>query len=319
MTEIVAADIGGTNARFAIARIEGDDIRLGEPAVFPSADHAGLEAAWTMLPEAFGRPLPRKAAIAVAAPIEGDTLRFVNSDWTIERSGLADRLGLDRLHVLNDFGAMAYGVDALESTHGRHLMGPDQLLPKEAPVTVIGPGTGLGCAILLRRDRRVNVIETEAGHVSFAPLDAAEAAMMPALRERFGRVSSERLAAGPGLSVIREMLSPGSMPVEDAELWASALDADPDAAPALARYFMILGAVAGDVALAHGAMGVALVGGIANRAADFLLASDFHARFVDKGRYEDRMRRIPIRLITHPNAGLVGAAAAFASLESERL
>lgn len=313
MTQIVAADIGGTHARFAIAEIAGGRLaRLGDPVTLKSAEHDGLESAWAALPAAFGRALPAYAAVGIAAPIEGEVLAFVNSGWEIRRTGLAERIGTQRLLLLNDFGAMAWGVDALGDGATEALCGPDEPLPRDAPVTVIGPGTGLGCAILLRRAGNVTVIETEAAHAGFAPLDAVEDAMLPHLRARYGRVSNERLASGPGLAAIRAAMTPDAPVLSDADLWAAALAGEPGAANAFARFAMILGSVAGDTALAHGAMGVAMVGGIANRAKKQLRDSGFHARFVAKGRYEERMRRIPVRLVTHPHTGLVGAAAAFA-------
>lgn len=306
---IVAADIGGTHARFAIAEIAGGRCELGTPVTLKSADFEGLEAAWAALPVLFAHALPNAAAIAVAAPVAGDVLAFVNNDWKIERAGLAGRLGLERLTLRNDFGAMAHGVAALGHAWTEHLCGPDVPLPLDHPVSVIGPGTGLGSAILLRRGGGVEVVETEAGHIAFAPLDAAEEAMMPALRQMYGRVSSERLVSGPGLAAIRAALDPDAAPMSDADLWAAALAGETDA---FNRFAMIYGAVAGDIALAHGAMGVAIVGGLSNRAKTRLRASGFHARFIDKGRYDARMRRIPVRLVTHMHTGLVGAAAAFA-------
>lgn len=312
---IVAADIGGTHARFAIAEVAGGKcLELGEPVTLKSADFEGIEAAWAALPAAFGKPLPEAAAIAVAAPIEGEVLAFVNNNWEIRRAGLRERLGLTALTLLNDFGAMAHGVAALGHEATEHLCGPDVPLPLDLPVSVIGPGTGLGSAILLRRGGRVGVVETEAAHIAFAPLDTVEQAMMPALRQMYGRISNERLVSGPGLAAIRAALDPDAAPMSDPDLWAAALA---DGGDAFDRFAMIYGAVAGDIALAHGAMGVAIVGGLSNRAKTQLRASGFHARFIDKGRYAARMQRIPVRLVTHMQTGLVGAAAAFAQEFSE--
>jgi glucokinase len=307
--KIVAADIGGTHARFAIAEIAGGRCNLGAPVTLKSTDFEGLEAAWSGLPARFDHALPNAASIAIAAPIQGDVLAFINNDWKIRRTGLAARLGLEKLLLLNDFGAMAHGVAALGHEWSEHLCGPDVPLPLDHPISVIGPGTGLGSAILLQRAGRVEVVETESAHIAFAPLDAAEEAMMPALRRMYGRVSNERLVSGPGLAAIRAALDPKASPMNDADLWAAAL-AGNDAA--FERFAMIYGAVAGDIALAHGAMGVAIVGGLSNRAKTRLRASGFHERFVDKGRYAARMERIPVRLVTHTHTGLVGAAAAFA-------
>ncbi len=307
--KIAVADIGGTNARFAIAKIASGTCReLGEPVTLKTGDYEGLEAAWAALPSTFGAV--SAAAVAVAAPIEGDVLSFVNNDWRIRRDNLAARIGLEKVMLLNDFGAMAHGVAALGHDATEPLFGPDMPLPTDHPISVIGPGTGLGSAILLHRGGRIEVVETESSHIAFSPLDPAEEAMMPALRKMYGRVSNERLVSGPGLAAIRAALEPAAPPISDADLWAAAIAGDET--EAFARFAMIYGSVVGDIALAHGAMGIAIVGGLSNRAKARLRGSGFHERFTSKGRYTKRMQRIPVRLVTHMHTGLVGAAAAFA-------
>jgi len=319
--KLVAADIGGTNARFALAEIMDDGkARLGDVRGYATARHPDLASAWAAFAHDTPGPLPRAAAIAVAAPIEGEVLRFVNSPWTIRRAAVCEDLGLDRLTLLNDFEAMAFGVDALGHAATEHLAGPDAPLPAEGVTTVIGPGTGLGCAILARRDGRATVIGTDTAHCDFAPLDTVEDAILADLRRSLGRVSDERLVSGPGLRLIYSALAQiagKAVPARsDADLWSAALGGDdPQAAAALERLCMILGAVTGDAALSHGAMGVAVVGALANRMAHHLRRPGFHARFTAKGRYQERMGRIPVRLVTHAHTGLVGAAAAYARAE----
>ncbi len=316
-SRLVAADIGGTNARFALAQIAADGaIRLEEPRVYAARDHANLASAWAQFAADMGHDLPRAAAFGLPCPIEGDVLRFANNPWLISRATLKEELGLDAVALINDFGAMAFAVDRLGPEHMVHLAGPDEPLPLAGPVTVLGPGTGLGIALLVRGAQPM-VIETEGSHQDFAPLDPLEDRILADMRAKYVRVSAERLVSGPGLAAVHEALAryagQAFQPMRDADLWALALSGEDRAASAaLDRLCMMFGAVAGDAALAHGAMGVAVTGGLANRAADHLRRSGFHARFTAKGRFATRMGKIPIRLVTHPYPGLYGAAASFA-------
>jgi glucokinase len=184
-------------------------------------------------------------------------------------------------------------------------------------ISVVGPGTGLGVAVLLRKSDSYEVIETEGGHIDFAPLDSLEDKILAHLRRSFRRVSVERVAAGQGLWNLYEAL--GSIDGRDLTfhdekaLWAAALDgSDSLALAALDRLCLTLGAVSGDLALAQGAAAVVIGGGVGQRIADYLPRSGFRDRFIAKGRFERRMDEMPVKLITHPQPGLYGAAAAFA-------
>jgi glucokinase len=311
--QIVAADIGGTHARFALADLApGAPPVLGEMRKYRTREHPGLGSAWAKFERESGGALPRAASIAVAAPIEGDILTFMNSDWRIDRPGLAAELGLDRLTLLNDYGAVAHTVS---------LMPPDQLaplagsgdLPADGVISVIGPGTGLGVAILDRRGGGVSVIETEAAHIGFSPLDPEEEELADAIVARYGRASVERVVSGPGLIDIYRFLGGADWdPMKAGSLWDAAVDgADPLAEKALAILVRCFGAAAGDIALAHGAMGVAISGTLANRIAHLLSTPMFEARFTAKGRYRARMLRTPVKLLTCAEPGLLGAAIAF--------
>lgn len=311
--QIVAADIGGTHARLALAELaSGERPRLGGMRKYRTREHPGLVEVWAKFERDNGGMLPRAAALAVAAPIEGDTLSFMNCDWRIPRFGIAEELGLDQLALLNDFGAVAHAVS---------VMGPDEMIPICGPgglpadriVTVLGIGTGLGVAILDRRGGDVRVIETEASHIGFAPLDPEEEALSDRLTELYGRASVERVCSGPGLIDIHRFLGGGRHdPDKAGALWHAAIDgADPLAAKALAILIRCFAAAAGDIALAHGATGVAIAGGLANRIAHLLQGPAFESRFTAKGRYRPRMQRTPVRLVTEPEPGLLGAAIAF--------
>jgi len=318
--QIVVADIGGTNARFALAVLEaGQRPVISHITRLPVADYPGIAEAWRDFAGMVGQPLPNRASIAIAAPMRGETLSFTNSSWTIPRHGLERTLGIDEALLLNDFGAAAHAVDVLEPAELEHIAGPDMPLPRAGVVSLVGPGTGLGGALLAYPPAGGPplIVETECGHIGFAPQDATEEAIARIARDRYGRISTERLAAGPGLAIIHDGLAAlagaPATSLDDKALWAAAIAGEERIArAALDRFCRILGAAAGDIVLAQGGAALVLGGGIAPRIAAHLRAGGFAACFTDKGRYRDYMAAIPIRMMTHPEPGLLGAAVAFA-------
>ena len=315
---VAVADVGGTHARFALAEIDsGRVLSLGEPVTLKTNEHGSFQLAWQEFGRRAGIHLPNELAIAFAGPIGGDVLKLTNNPWVIRPALIKERLDVDRYTIVNDFGAVAYAVATLPDEHFRHLCGPDVPLPSEGVISIAGPGTGLGVAALLRRRDHYEVIETEGGHVDFAPLDSLEDKILVQLRRNFRRVSVERVVAGQGLPNLYEALAAiENLDVtihDEKELWASALaGTDSLATAALDRLCLSLGAVAGDMALAQGAVAVVVAGGVGLRLADYLPRSGFRDRFIAKGRFERRMDEMPVKLITHPQPGLFGAAAAFA-------
>ncbi|MET1111204.1 MAG: glucokinase [Allosphingosinicella sp.] len=323
MTELVAADIGGTHARFAIAEVEsGRVVRLGEECTFRVAEHAGFPAAWRAFGAAIGRPLPPAAAIAMAGPVDGEAMKLTNNDWLIRPAALAEELGAERHTLVNDFGAVAHAVAQLGEEHFSHLCGPEGALPEKGVISVVGPGTGLGVAQLLCRRDRYHVVETEGGHIGFAPGDETDERILARLRLRYGRVSAERVASGPGLANLYEALAGidgvDARFTDERQLWATALAGEDGlAAAAFDRFCRSLGAVAGDIALAQGAQAVVIAGGLGLRLAGHLPSSGFRDRFIAKGRFERRMDGMPVKIITCAQPGLFGAAAAFAAEHRE--
>ena len=318
MTEIVTADIGGTHARFALAEVEGGRVAaLGEPVTLKAAEHGSLQLAWESFGEHIGRELPRAGAIAIASPISGEAIKLTNNPWIIRPALIPSKLNLDSHVLINDFGAVGHAVAQVGPEHFEHLCGPDEPLPDRGSITVCGPGTGVGVAQVLRVRDGYHVIETEGGHIDFAPLDKLEDAILARLRKTFTRVSVERICAGPGIVAIYEALAAiegrAVKSIDDKTLWTLALDgSDSLAAAALDRFCLALGAMAGDLALAHGPKGVVIAGGLGLRIKDALKQSGFANRFVAKGRFQSLMASIPVKLITHPQPGLFGAAAAYA-------
>jgi glucokinase len=318
MTQIVAVDIGGTHSRFALATLEGSRVTgLSDEVVLKTADHVGLAAAWKAYSQRLGRAPPRGAGIAVAGPLGGEVLQLTNHPWTIRPGRLAEELGVDRVNLVNDFGAVGHAVAQLGPEWFVALCGPGVPLPDSGVISIIGPGTGLGVAALVRSAPDDRVIECEAGHAAFAPSDPLDDRILVRLRAVHGRVSVERVVSGPGLAVIHAVLAEeegrAAAPVSDAALWARALDgSDALAAAALDHFCRRLGSVAGDIALVQGAQGVVIAGGVGLRLAHRLAASGFVAEFRAKGRMEDRMAAMPVKALTYPQPGLLGAAVAFA-------
>ena len=316
--QVAVADVGGTHARFALAEIDGGRVvSLGEPVTLKTNEHGSFQLAWQEFGRRTGTELPNELAIAFAGPIGGEVLKLTNNPWVIRPALIKERLDVDRYVIVNDFGAVAYAVATLPDADFQHLCGPDRPLPREGVISIVGPGTGLGVAALLRKSDHYEVIETEGGHVDFAPLDSLEDKILTQLRRNFRRVSVERVVAGQGLPNLYEALAA----IEDLdvsihdekELWAAALaGTDSLATAALDRLCLSLGAVAGDLALAQGAAAVVIAGGVGLRLADYLPHSGFRDRFIAKGRFERRMDEMAVKLITHPQPGLFGAAAAFA-------
>ena len=313
------ADIGGTNARFALTDCSATTPNLLQQESLRSADFGSLQHAAEHYLDTVG-VRPRRAVIAVASPVGGDAIRLTNRAWSFSRSELQQALRLEHLTVLNDFGAVAWAIPALRSADYETLHG--DAAPALGPISVLGPGTGLGVALLVGDARRGwQVVETEGGHVTFAPQGDEELQIARWLNARFGRTSNERVLSGVGLSNIDAALAAGEeSPTLDAlksalrdpaAIVSAALDGhDPIARRTLARFCAVLGSVAGDAALMHGARTVMIAGGIVPRFIPFLRTSAFRERFLAKGRFAAWLETVAIRVITHAQPGLLGAAVA---------
>ena len=319
MRRIAAADVGGTHARFALATIEdGRVLDLGEPVTVKTSEFASFQHAWQEFGRRIEEPLPHELAIAFAGPVGGEVLKLTNNPWVIRPALMKEKLGVEQFVIVNDFAAIAHAVAGLDGSAYRHVCGPERDLPETGVVSIVGPGTGLGVASLLKRPDGHDVIATEGGHIDWAPLDPLEDRILGHLRENFRRVSVERLVSGRGLLNIYEALGtiekrPFTLR-DEKDLWTAALSgSDTLAAAALDRLCLIFGAAAGDYALAQGGQAVVLAGGLGLRLVDYLPKSGFRDRFIAKGRFERMMDEMPVKVIVHPQPGLFGAAAAFAS------
>jgi len=311
-------DIGGTNARFALTDLTADAPQiLKEQTLTDAGFHSLRDAAQHYLQAT--QVEPARAALAVASPIEGEDITLTNRDWSFNRGTLQHALGLDDLRLINDFAAIAWAAPHLATSDRIAIHGP-LITPPRGPVTLIGAGTGLGVALLTgSATQGWHAVPTEGGHASFAPIDDEERTIAAWLRVRHGRVSTERLLSGHGLSNIDACLR-GVEPVpasaaqtgsrRSKDVVDAALAGEADAVHALRRFCRIYGAVAGDAALLHGANTVMIAGGVVLHFLDFFRASEFMEAFTAKGRHADYMRRMAVQVITHPNPGLLGAAVA---------
>jgi len=317
---LVAVDIGGTHARFVIATI-GDDgtITLDEPVTLKTEDHASFQTAWEDFGRIQGGDLPKAVSIAVAGPVGGDVIRFTNNPWIIRPALVKEKLNVDAYTIVNDFGAVGHAVARAPETDFLHLTGPDEPLAAEGTISIMGPGTGLGVAHVWRDGAgNYRVQATEGGHIDFAPHDMIEDAILARLRRRHNRVSVERIVSGPAIvdiyATLARMENRATMEEDDRTIWQNGMDgSDSLAAAAVDRFCLALGSVAGDIALAQGGFGgVVIAGGLGYRIRDTLAQSGFAERFRAKGRFEKLMSSIPVKIITHPQPGLFGAAAAFA-------
>lgn len=308
----LVGDIGGTNARLALVDTEG---HIRHPKTFAAADYGALtEVIGAYLEGTVGRRRPSRAAIAVAGPVVDGEIEFTNIDWRISEAELVGTFEFEAAHLLNDFAAQAFAAPILPAENLR-VIGPALRGCPDAPLLVVGAGTGFGVATLARSERGDIAIACEGGHATFAPSDDLEIEVLKIFRRSRDRVSVERVLSGQGLFDLYRALGevkglPAELPNERA-VTAAAETGDPLAQTTVARFCGILGSVAGDIALTSGARGGVFVsGGIAPKLIDSLMSGEFRQRFEAKGRLASYMAEIPTALIVHPYAALLGAAQA---------
>jgi glucokinase len=313
---VLLADIGGTNARFALA-----DPAASMPLLVDSIRGYAVEA-FGSLAEAAQHYLnatqaqAQSGVFAVAGRVDGDIARMTNHPWVVSRERVRQALGLDEVTLVNDFVAQSMAV---------RLLGEDDLLAIGAPgriasdgasrtYAVLGPGTGLGIGALVVRDGRHYPLATEGGHASFAPGTPEEIAILERLTTSYGRVSNERVVSGGGLVNLHRALSeiagldPGPLQPED--ITARAAEGDRRCLHAIDVFCAVFGAIAGDLVLTLGAWdGVFLSGGMVPLLLPALQHSGFRRRFEGKDRYATAMSRVPTLAVLHPQPGLLGAAA----------
>ena len=313
------ADIGGTNARFALETGPGE---IGSVQVYPCADYPGVaEVIKKYLKDTkIGRV--NHAAIAIANPVDGDQVSMTNHDWTFSIEATRRALGFDTLLVVNDFTALAMALPGLTDAQ-RVQVGSGARRPNSV-IGLLGPGTGMGVSGLIPADDRWIALGSEGGHASFAPADEREDIVLQYARKKWSHVSFERVAAGPGIEVIYRALAgrdkkrvAGS--IDTIEIVRRALDGEPLAAESVDVFCGILGTFAGNIAVTLGALGgIYIGGGVVPRLGEFFARSSFRKRFEAKGRFEAYLQSVPTYVITAEYPAFLGVSAILAEQLSNR-
>jgi glucokinase len=312
----LVGDIGATNARFGLVSPQQQLLhtRTYPCEAFPTI----TEAIAAYLGERGDLSSPRQAAIAIASAIAGDQVAMTNHPWRFSISALRTGLGLDRLEVINDFTAVALALPHL-GAEDRAAVGGGAAMA-EAPMGVLGPGSGLGVSGLIPCEAgKWRALTGEGGHATMAPASARESAVLDHMRRHFDHVSGERVLSGPGLvniygalAAIERTPSRGYTPAQITDL--ALREADPLCVETVQLFCAMLGTMAGNLALTLGAGGgVYVAGGIVPRLGAAFAASPFRERFDDKGRFRDYLSQIPTYVVTHKLPAFVGCAALLAA------
>ena len=312
-SKCLVADIGGTNARFGIAAWEDKGLSVSQIQIFRAGNFDSVRSAANAYLEAV-QEQPEQACFAVAGPVTTGKIAFTNSSWVLDVAQTIEGMSLTKLHVINDFQALAAGINYFPADG---FMDIRRGTPETAkPVLVIGPGTGFGQALIVPvRTKDATIIPTEGGHVTFAPDNDLEIEILKFITQEHGRVSVERVLSGQGLINLHRALCAISdtpcEPMQASEITEAAVSRSlPVAVQAVDLFCAILGSVAGDATLSSGARGgIVLGGGILPKIRDILKNSEFESRFLNKGRMRSYLEQVPIRLIIKDGAALYGAAA----------
>ncbi len=307
------ADIGGTNARFALLSPQGE---IDQQISLSCADYPDITTAIRQYLSQVGNPVVRQAALAIANPIAGDWVEMTNHHWAFSIQQTREALGFDRMIFKNDFTALAMSIPLLAAGDLCQIGGtaPSE---KGSSVAVLGPGTGLGVSGLLKQGENWVPIEGEGGHVSVSPGNARECAILQACWEHFDHVSAERLVSGMGLQnlyqAICQLENVEAKVLEPAQISALGIRGeDVYCAEALATFCCLLGSVAGNLVLTLGAFrGVYLGGGIVPKLGSYFATSGFREHFEAKGRFRKHLEQVPAFVIHTKNPALFGICQAF--------
>lgn len=307
------ADIGGTNARFALV---DDHDGVIATQILACADYATIEDAVHAYLRDKKDAMPRRAAIAIAGPVTGDAVSMTNHPWHFSINATRAALNLDALYVLNDLEAAALAVPLLKE--GEYRQVGEGHAAHNAPIGVLAPGTGLGVASLVPVKGNFIAVPGEGGHVTMAARTDREAEVLNVLRHKFSHVSAERVVSGKGLPKLYDALRDlwadkiPNLPERDApEITAAGLSGEcPVCVEALELFCAFLGTMAGNLALTLGARGgIFIAGGIVPKLGDYFATSLFRTRFSQKGRFRDYLEPIPTYVIHHGLPAFLGLQA----------
>ncbi|KAF1685182.1 glucokinase [Pseudoxanthomonas broegbernensis] len=311
----IAADVGGTHVRIGLVRpgANGDaPLSMLAYSKFRCADYASLSDIVRAFLSGLGAQPARVAVIASAGyPLADGSVIAANLPWRLSPAQVREDTGLEAVHLVNDFEAVAHAVPHLGASEVLRLSGP--ALGAPGPLLVLGPGTGLGAAVWIPTAGRPAVLATEAGQAALAATTELEVELLRQMLREHSHVPIEHALSGPGLlNLYRALCALRAVRPEYAapgEITAAAIDGrDAIARECLHVFCGLLGSVVGDMALFYGAQGVYLAGGILPRIRQFLLDSAFVARFLDKGPMREALERVPVKLVEHGQLGVVGAA-----------
>ena len=304
----VVADVGGTNARFALVDKHG---ALKNITVLPTSDYPGPEQAIADYLSRVGLSAVSAICFAIACPVQGEIISMSNNHWSFARSALENSLGAPLL-LINDFAAQALCLRDLHQEH-IHWLGSPRPEPGQMKA-VVGPGTGLGVAMLSPDGV---VFPTEGGHSGFAPASAHQINLVEILRQKYSRISLERLISGQGLENLfwaNSILDGEEKQLPAQQITSLAHSDDSLAKKTIADFFEIFAAACGDMALNYGSEGgVYLTGGVMEKLSDFLDEDSFRHHFENKGRFAEYCAAIPVGIMNVENPGLLGCAAALRS------
>jgi glucokinase len=305
------ADIGGTNVRFALAHGDG---RIEQVAQLLCRDYANpAAAAEAYLEMTKPAQMPKNGAFGVACVVDGDHIALTNHRWSFSIEETRNRLGLERLRVINDVQALTLAVSHLSAEDKVKIGGGTAV--DGCAIAIVAPGTGLGASAIVPGNNGMVQVASEAGHVSMPVVSQREAQINAILARKFGQVSAERVISGPGLvnlyTAICEIdgvaTSEDIDPATVSERGGSG--ACPQCAETLRVFSALLGTFAADIALTFCAQGgVYIGGGVVPKLGDGFDVQRFRQRFEQKGRYAEYLSEIPTELITLPNPALVGLA-----------
>ncbi len=308
----VAADVGGTHVRIGLVQA-GSPLQVLAYSKFRCADYARLADIGREFIASLPGGTPVRVAVIASAgyPLADGTVITANLPWRLSPAEIRDSLGLDAVHLVNDFEAVAHAVAHLGASEVLQLAGPARIAP--GPILVLGPGTGLGAAVWIPTANGPVVLATEAGPAALAVGTELEMALLRQMLGQRSHVSVEHALSGPGLMNLYSALCAlrGEAPVfaRPGEITAAALDgSDALARQSLEVFCGLLGSSVGDMALLYGVQGVYLAGGILPHIREFLVRSDFVARFLNKGPMREALERVSVRLVEHGQLGVIGAA-----------
>lgn len=310
-TTVLVADIGGTNARFALSNGDGT---LTNRISLPCREYADITAALAAyLHTCQGQPAPQHLYLAVAAATDQDEIVLTNNHWHFSQQALARRFAVP-VTAINDFTAQAWCLPGLQESDVSWIqqVGPDDMVWSQGNRCIAGPGTGFGAATMTWNRE---VLESEPGQCAFAPLTPRQLAILVHLWDSHPRVTADHLLSGPGLSNIYSaifMLQTGktSPTIAAAELVDAARNGDQLARQSIDEFTRILGAVCGDLALSMGSLGgFFLSGNVLQKLGELFDHELFITAFTDKGRFRHWCQRVPVAMLNSADPGLQGCAA----------